>query len=142
MKIRSASPDDAPGVARLSTQLGYPSTVEQSSTRLASILAKDDHVIYVAELLDGEVAGWIHVHGTYHLQANPYAEIGGLVVDEAQRSLGIGKALVEAAEAWVRGHGYLILRVRCNVIRTRAHGFYRSLGFDLHKSQSVFIKQI
>jgi hypothetical protein len=47
-KIRTATQGDAADIARLSSQLGYPSTVSETRERLASILASEDHTVYVA----------------------------------------------------------------------------------------------
>ncbi len=140
--LRLATVEDAQAVATLCDQLGYPTTPEQARLRLLATLPKSDHAIFVAENPAGQVVGWIHLHGTHHLQAEPYAEIGGLVVDEAHHGKGYGKALVEQGEAWAMSQGYSLLRVRSNVRRTPAHTFYQARGYTLHKSQHAFIKKL
>jgi predicted N-acetyltransferase YhbS len=45
---------------------------------------------------DGAVVGWIDLSVEYHLQSEPAALIGGLVVSEGARNLGIGGQLCEA----------------------------------------------
>lgn len=44
--------------------------------------------------------GWIHVFGAHRVEAEPFAEIAALVVDETRRGRGTGAALVEAAAEW------------------------------------------
>src|SRR5262249_48323311 len=102
--IRAARPDDAEAVARLSTQLGYPATPGEAAAHLATLLADPTHAVFVAEV-EGAVAGWLDACAVARLESAPYAEIGGLVVDEVRRGQGIGERLVEAAAAWAAERG-------------------------------------
>src|SRR5512143_2056559 len=77
LQLREIALADAAVVAELSGELGYPASPEVMQQRIASL--SPDHVVYVA-CLAGEVAGWIDVSVTHHLQSEPRAEIGGLVV--------------------------------------------------------------
>ncbi|HEX2642580.1 MAG TPA: GNAT family N-acetyltransferase [Thermoanaerobaculia bacterium] len=138
--IRPADSADAPSLAALSGQLGYPSTPAQIAARLA-VLAETADAVRVAEV-DGQVAGWIHVGSHRPLESEPSAEISGLVVDEAHRGQGIGRLLVEAALAWARERGYAGIRVRSNVVRADAHRFYEGLGFQRVKTQVTFTRAV
>jgi N-acetylglutamate synthase-like GNAT family acetyltransferase len=140
MKIRQATMSDIASIAELSDQLGYPTTAEQTSKRLADILSRAEHVVFIAETENGAAVGWVHVTRTVWLEIDAFAEIGGLVVDTSYRSKGVGKDLLNAAEAWAREHGLPNLRVRSNVIRNRAHHFYQEAGYQIIKSQHVFEK--
>jgi len=142
MRIRLASTADITAVVDLSDQLGYPTSTEQVAHRLVEILRKPEHVIMIAELDSGAVVGWVHVMRTIWLEIDPFAEIGGLVVDAAYRSRGIGKALLDKAEAWALENNLSCLRVRSNVIRSRAHHFYEEAGYSIIKSQHVFEKKL
>ena len=142
MKIRQASTSDITAIVDLSDQLGYPTSAEQAAIRMAEILNKPDHVVWIAELEPGAVVGWVHVTRTTWLEIDPFAEIGGLVVDAAHRCKGIGKALLDKAEAWALENGLSSLRVRSNVIRSRAHHFYEKAGYSIIKSQYVFEKKL
>ena len=142
MRIRPASPADAPPVAILATQLGYPTRAEEAEVRLRDVLDRPGGAVLVAEDEDGSVIGWIHVFGAYRVEVEPFAEIAALVVDETRRSRGTGAALVEAAVAWAGRHGFRNLRVRSNVVRERTHAFYERLGFARFKQQVVFVKPV
>ena len=142
MTLRSARLSDAPAIAVLATQLGYPSRTEEAEERLRDVLARPDAAVLVAEDEDGAVIGYGHVFGAHRVDANPFAEIGALVVDEGRRSRGTGAALVAALEAWAAERGYRELRVRSNVVRDRAHAFYERLGFGRVKRQQVFARAI
>jgi GNAT superfamily N-acetyltransferase len=138
--LRSAEPADAARLAELSAQLGYAATATDMVRRL-TLLAGDDHsAVFVAESDVEGIVGWLHVGRRQGLLTEPDAEIHALVVDERRRGAGVGSALVRAAEAWARERGCASLRVRCNVIRTAAHAFYRSLGFNCSKRQDVLDK--
>ena len=139
MNIRLATESDAESIADLCTQLGYPSMPEEVARRLHQIEQFEHDALFVAEV-DGRVAGWIHVIAYSLPEMDLHTEIGGLVVDEAHRSLGIGRLLVEHAEAWARAQGCSEIRVRCNVIRERAHKFYAAIGYENIKTQHTFRK--
>lgn len=132
--IREAAASDAAALAALSTQLGYPAKPEEAAERLSALGAG---ALLVAEE-DGAVLGWIHVCGIRFFQSPPFAEIGGLVVDEAARGKGVGRLLVQAAVRWAAEQGYGKLRVRSNVVREDAHRFYEREGFRRVKTQAVF----
>lgn len=140
-RIRLAQLDDAPSVADLATQLGYPVDADEAASRLARLAQTLGHAVFVAER-DGKVCGWAHVEHRFSLETGARAELMGLVVDAACRGTGVGKQLVAALEAWAAGEGLAILVVRSNVIRDAAHAFYRQLGYQAAKSQHVFQKTL
>jgi GNAT superfamily N-acetyltransferase len=139
--LRPARAADAPALAGLCGQLGYPSTAAQVAGRLAEILRRPEHAVFVAEA-DGHAAGWIHVFVCRMLEAEPFLEVGGLVVDETRRGSGIGRQLMAAGEKWSLERGVLEVRLRSNVVREGAHRFYESLGYQNVKSQFTFHKQL
>lgn len=102
LAVREARLNDAARLAELSGQLGYPSTHDQVESRLREIQAAAEHAVFVAELATGEVAGALGVFVMRTMEADPRAEIGGLVVDERYRSQGLGQRLMERAEEWAR----------------------------------------
>jgi len=142
VKIRPVQAEDAVDIARLAGQLGYPSIPSEIKQCLETLSLKGCNVILVAESQEAGVVGWIHVAGTYFIEEGAVAEIGGLVVDEATRSAGIGQSLLQAAEGWAKDHGFQILRVHSNVLRERAHAFYERHGFQVTKQQKVFVKRL
>jgi GNAT superfamily N-acetyltransferase len=142
IRVRPMCFEDCAAVAALSTQLGYPSTPDQIERRFALVAEAPDARVWVAECGEGNVVGWIHLFGTRQVESDPGAEIGGLVVDESTRGRGIGRALLEAAESWARERGYRAISVRSNVVRSSAHDFYKSRGYDVTKSQFKFRKTL
>jgi hypothetical protein len=47
---------------------------------------------------------------------------------------------MEQAERWAQARGSRSVRLRSNVVRSRAHTFYESLGYRVIKSQKAFCK--
>lgn len=116
-------------MAALLTQLGYASEPEAVEARLERLRVVGDRVV-VAEL-DGAVVGLAHLQVTPALERDrPAAKLGALVVDEAQRGHGVGRALVEAMEAEARLRGCELMYLTTAERRDNAHGFYERLGLE------------
>ena len=127
--IRDARPADAEAVARLLTQLGYPSDAGAVEGRLERLQVVGDRVV-VAEL-DGAVVGLAHLQVSPALERDrPAAKIGALVVDEAQRGRGVGRTLVQAMEDEARLRGCELLFLTTAERRDDAHTFYERVGLE------------
>jgi GNAT superfamily N-acetyltransferase len=140
-QIRPIRTDDAEVAAKLCAELGYPVDAPAVLARMRQIAGDAGRSVLVA-CLDGDVVGWIDLSIEYHLQSEPVALIGGLVVSNAVRGRGIGRQLCVAAEDWARSHGVARLRVRSNAIRERAHAFYLRDGYTRVKTSAAFEKPL
>ncbi len=146
LSIRPIQPADATAAAELSGQLGYPSTPEQLSERIAVLTdCANSQAVFVATLTEApgstpKIVGWIEVAITRHLQSDPFVLLGGLVVQEGHRGLGIGRRLCEKAESWTLEQGINILRVTSRSSRPDAHRFYLRDGYVETKLSKVFEK--
>ncbi|MHB8754454.1 MAG: GNAT family N-acetyltransferase [Candidatus Acidiferrales bacterium] len=140
--IRVAQLSDAPQLAPLAGQLGYPSTSEQVAARLHGIFTDSEHIVFVAERQNGEIAGYVDAFLMRTAASDVRAEIAGLVVQEASRSQNIGRMLMVRAEDWARERGCSECGLRSNVIRERAHRFYENLGYRVNKTQTSFRKRL
>jgi GNAT superfamily N-acetyltransferase len=140
--IRAAAVGDAPELAELTTQLGYPVEPAAMRARLEHVLARSHDVVLVAVDADDRPIGWIHVAVLALLEHSHHAAINGLVVDERHRSAGIGRALLAAGEAWARQRGAIEISVRSRSTRERAHRFYERLGYEEIKRSHVFGKPL
>jgi GNAT superfamily N-acetyltransferase len=128
--IRTATLDDAPALAALSTHLGYPATTGEMRERLTRIAARDDYETFVAER-DGRTVGFTGVmHGLSYVYDPPYARLLSLVVEPEERGRGTGAALVAAVERWAREHGAGQLHLTAALHRDGAHRFYERLGYE------------
>ncbi len=140
--IREARIADASKLAPLAKQLGYDSTPEEVAARLPGIFADSEHIVFVAEQNNGELAGYVEAFLFRTATSNVRAEIAGLVVEEASRSLNIGRMLMARAEDWAREKGCSECGLRSNVIREGAHRFYENLGYRVNKTQKSFRKKL
>ena len=142
LKIRRARSADAPRLAELAGQLGYPATAAQLRQRLRAIQPSSQNAVFVADSSKDGIIGWLHVSKEPLLESEMRAEVNGLVVADEQRGLGAGARLLEAGEDWARKHGCKEMSVRSNVIRERAHKFYERNGFEHYKTQKSFRKPL
>ena len=141
-EIRLARPADYPRMAELAGQLGYQSTSDDIARRLAGLITTGEHVVFVAQLADGTIAGWIGAFAYRCVEADARVEISGLVVDERFRSRAVGRVLLDRAEKWAREKGFRATSLRSNVIRERAHAFYERQGYEHTKTQKSFRKKL
>jgi GNAT superfamily N-acetyltransferase len=142
VRIRRARISDAPQLAELSGQLGYPTTAAEITKRMRRLRPTSQNALFVAESPDTGVVGWTHVSVTHLVEVGTRAELNGLIVGEGQRSAGAGARLLEAAEDWARKRGCPSMSVRSNVIRDRAHKFYERQGYEHYKTQKAFRKEL
>jgi GNAT superfamily N-acetyltransferase len=126
---RNANTADAEALARLCSQLGYPTDASTMPARLARLAADDNARAFVAEV-DGCVAGLLTIHLRYTMNHEaPIAQITLLVVDEASRGHGVGRLLVERAEQWAMNRGSHRINVTTHLARSGAHAFYERMGY-------------
>ena len=140
--IRAPREKDHARLADLAGQLSYPSTAQEISHRLAAMASSNEHAAFVAEMPDGEIAGWIAVFVLRGLEVDPRGEISGFIVDERFRSQAVGQHLLARAEQWVSDRGCDVVALRSNVIRDRAHAFYMREGYQHTKTQKSFRKTL
>jgi len=142
MHVRPARIEEAARLAELSGQLGYPAEAAAMALRLARILASPEHCVLVAVGEGDRVTGWIHAVEQTPLEYGARCELLGLVVDQGQRGLGVGRALVSAAEKWAHARDLREVAVRSNAARSESHPFYERLGYQRVKTQHVYRKPL
>ena len=139
--IREAKADDALEIARLATELGYPTEPDEMRKRLVKLISDRTHYVAVASGEDDDhLLGWVHAEHRISLEGGARAELMGLVVDPVVRRGGIGGSLAELAEAWASRRGLTKITVRSNLVRKEAHPFYQGLGYAHEKTQHVYAK--
>ncbi|HET9426884.1 MAG TPA: GNAT family N-acetyltransferase [Allosphingosinicella sp.] len=128
LKIREADSVDAEALASL-VSLFTPTTAAEIEDRLP-LLGRAGERPLVARLGD-ELVGLITWHVTPVLhRPQPVGRITYLAVAEKVRRQGVGRRLVEAAEARLYEQGCGDIEVTSNIKLTTAHKFYRTLGFE------------
>ena len=138
--VRPACPDDAERVAALLGELGYPGTADAARAKLEALASADADEVYVAESA-GRVVGVVHLHVAELFQrAARSGRVMALVVDEQFRGSGVGRALMETAEARACELGCCQVEATSSFSREGAHAFYRRLGYSERRRH--FMKQL
>ena len=132
MRIRDARAGDAPGLAPLLAELGYPDDVERVAARADAFDGHAGSFLLVAE--DGEeltglasatVIPLLHEDGSW-------CRLSALVVASGHRRRGIARALLAEAERRAADAGcrYLEVTTGERAGREAAHVLYESLGLE------------
>ena len=138
--VRVISSEDAAAVAELSVQLGYEASPAETEERIAALLSNGANQVALVACVGAEVVGWIEASIVRHLQSATHTLIGGLVVKDGVRGLGVGKRLCAEVEAWSRNKGLTVVRVTSRSTREGAHRFYLREGYKQIKTSAVFEK--
>ena len=128
--LRDARIGDAERLASLLAQLGYPVAATAVRERVLRLTQSGADRLVVAER-DGAVVGLAGLHVSYSIEYDePVAKLSAIVVDESDRRLGIGEALVAEIEREARARGCCLIFLTTAEHRRAAHAFYRELGFE------------
>ncbi len=129
IEIRDARPKDAPVVASLLGNLGYPANAREAGARLRR-LADDPASRVVVAVTSGGVVGLAAIHVMRLVERNaPTAVVTALVVAEAARRHGVGTALADALEREAKERRCDRLVLGSAERRADAHAFYTRLGY-------------
>ncbi|GLC24654.1 GNAT family N-acetyltransferase [Roseisolibacter agri] len=137
--VRHAEIADAPEIAACLAVLGYDTPPALVAERLTAFAASDVDVVLVAGGAPGAA-----LHGVVSAHALPLFHTTGRLVrltalavrGEAQ-GRGVGRALVQAAEAWAWRVGARRVEVTSGDHRPGAHAFYQALGYALDERRFI-----
>lgn len=128
--IRQAELADAPAIASLVTQMGYPASTREMTGRLKMLLSLPEYLTLVAED-KGIVVGLVGAYMGYSFEmSGMYGRLTTLVVDERYRGYGIGKHLIKKIESSLKDQGAVLLVVTSSSHRRKTHHFYRYVGYE------------
>lgn len=147
MKIRKANPKDVSELNRLRDAL-WPGTPDEHAAEIDAYFAGRSiyiEEVFVLERQDGQLGGFIELSIRDYAEGSsspkvPYVE--GWYVDEYLRGAGNGKALMTAAEKWVRENGFDELASDTGVTNTAGISAHKSLGFKETVRIVCFIKRL
>lgn len=127
--IRDMTRDDVEAIMPLMIQLGYEVNIAELMQRYETIMGADGHKLVAADSA-GQISGFCHAFARPALEKPPEVIVQSLVVDSDMRQGGVGRALMEAVEAWAKSRGYASVALYSQVERGDAHAFYKSLGYE------------
>jgi GNAT superfamily N-acetyltransferase len=137
LEIRKAVESDLPFILRLYAQPGVDDDEVLSLDaalkifrQMASYPRYHVHVATIGGAIVGTFALLV-MDNLAHVGA-PSAVVEDVCVDEQLRGRGVGKAMMQHAMKVATDCGCYKLTLSSNIVRTRAHDFYRSLGFEQH----------
>ena len=137
--LRLGAPADAEIVGRLFLALWSDGTLDEHRAEAALILAGTPPstlplLVFVAEA-NGKVVGFIEVGLRSHADGcdarRPVGFIEGWYVEPEQRGMGVGRALMQAAEAWARAQGCRELASDTWVDHEPSQRAHEALGFEV-----------
>lgn len=127
--LRRAQPDDAPAIATLFTDEGYPAGPSDIVARLERF-ATDEARVIVAEH-DATLLGFVAIHLLPRFEHDDrIVRILALVVDAGARERGVGRALIAEAERIGQEHGAAFAELTAAHHRPEARQLYESMGYD------------
>ena len=137
--IREAKPADAARLVELIRELEHDIDEKTLRKNLAALrkLGETPLVATLGKTVVGlcGISRRVVIH-----RPAPLGRITVLAVTKEARGHGIGKMLVDAAEAWMRKGGCGLVEVTSNDRRAQAHAFYRHLGYE--RSSIRFFKKL
>ena len=128
--IREAVVGDADALAILLSQLGYPNDASFVIRKLEELAERETAKVFVAEQ-DGSVVGFLSFDSepAFHREGRIGTITAMCVLDNA-RGRGIGRQLIERAEAYAKESGCVRIAVASGIHRHETHKFYLKMGYE------------
>ncbi len=126
LTIRSAHPDDEPGLAKLWRACDLVASYNDPGADFRFAKAGPCSDVLVGQDPDGTLRGSVMVGHDGHRGWLYY-----VAADPASRGLGHGRQMVEAGEAWLRERGVVKVQLLVRETNTKVVAFYEHLGFEV-----------
>lgn len=126
LTIRPAVPEDEPGIVGLWRACDLVANYNDPTADFRFARARACSEVLVGEDEAGRISGSVmvghdrHRGWLYYVAAAPEA-----------RGIGIGREMVQAAEAWLRQRGVVKVQLLVRETNTKVVAFYEQLGFEV-----------
>ena len=136
--VREARLSDAPGIAELLTELGYPVSPERLGRRLQLLSGEHATRVVVAEA-GQELCGVAALHVMHLLERDdPVCRLTALVVAPEARGKGVGRALMTRVDREARSRACVRIEVTTAGHQAGDREFYERLGFEKRPTHLAF----
>jgi len=140
LMIRNAKTTDRDFIFELSPRLAEVAKLTWHTDAIIQTMQDD----YITEVLDKTLAPQVtliaeqgetslgFIHACSHkdsISGEVCGTVPLLAVSSNSQGMGVGQALMKAAEAWAKEQGYRLLHLEVFANNNKAHGFYQNLGF-------------
>lgn len=98
--------------------------------------------VYGAWTEDGTLVAYMQLREYVLVGIGSYAEVLALLVHDAYRGIGVGSALLAAAEEWARARQLPAMILSSQVHRVDAHSLYLRHGYSHFKHSYYFTKPL
>lgn len=143
MEIRAATSSDIDALLRLSHQIGALHFEQAPHAFVAPSLAEREFMLnalndparlFLLAQRDNQIVGFITAiiaknEAVPFLLKDPICRVGTLVVDENERTSGIGRMLMTQCQQWAKQQGAIQMRLEVMSFNYDAQAFYEKLGF-------------
>ncbi len=143
VSIENAGIQDIPALIKLlailfGIEADFQADVAKQTRGLTLLInAPENGVIKVAKNQVGQVIGMVSVQLVISTaQGSTSAWVEDMVIEEACRDKGVGKALLEAALIWAKGKGATRAQLLVDTENTPALGYYAHLGWESTQLQA------
>jgi aminoglycoside 6'-N-acetyltransferase I len=143
--VRSVRPEDRAEWLRMRRALWDDCPVEQQVGEMEEILGSGTEEVFVAERPGGGLCGFVEAAirpWAIGCEARPVGYIEGWYVDPDMRRRGVGRALVEAAEAWTRSRGCRQMASDAELWNEVSHQAHGALGYEETARLVLFRKDL
>jgi aminoglycoside 6'-N-acetyltransferase I len=133
VNVRNVRPEDRAEWLRMRKALWDDCPDDQQVQEMDEILGSDTEVAFFAERSTGGLCGFLEAalrskaHGC---DSSPVGYIEGWYVDEDVRRRGVGRMLVDAAEAWARSRGCRQMASDAELWNEVSHQAHGALGYE------------
>ena len=143
--VRRVRPDDHAEWLRMRQLLWDDCPADQQVREMDEILGggSDIEVVFAAERSGGGLCGFLEASirpWAIGCEARPVGYIEGWYVDEDVRRAGVGRALVEAAEAWAQSRGCRQMASDAELWNDVSHQAHGALG-DEEAARLVLVRK-